>query len=182
MEPSQNIPARERLEELYGSGLSLYAVGDIFGVSPSTVTKWMKAYDLPRRPRGEATRSANQRRPQGNGSRGGGGYAAHALAVEKTRQKRLALVRAHREEQGCQRCSERHPATLDLHHRDPGGKHKALRMQGAGRTRTRGWADVPLQDLTAELAKCVVLCSNCHRKLEWQERQSPQSPQDDLVE
>ncbi len=168
MRPSLNIPPREELEAHYASGLSLYSVGDIYGVSPSTVKKWMSKYDLARRPRADATREANLRRPQGNTSRGGGGYGAHGAAVEKTRQKRLSLVREHRNERGCQECGERHPAVLDLHHKERSTKHHILRKYG--KARTRGWAEVPLRDLEAELLKCEVLCSNCHRIKEWEER------------
>ena len=56
----------------------------------------------------------------------------------------------------CVRCGESHPACLDFHHRDPAEKemavHQAVRRR-LGRER-----------ILAEVAKCDVLCANCHRK------------------
>ncbi|MFC5528487.1 hypothetical protein [Cohnella yongneupensis] len=62
----------------------------------------------------------------------------------------------------CELCSENHPAALDFHHRDPTTKSfdiaQCLRL-GKGR-----------ESILAEIEKCCVLCSNCHRKLHWKER------------
>jgi hypothetical protein len=79
----------------------------------------------------------------------------------------MSIVRAYRESKGCERCGENHPAVLDLHHRDEGTKHdklRAFKTQGGNIRLGRGWREVPLRDLDAELAKCEVLCANCHRK------------------
>ena len=59
-------------------------------------------------------------------------------------------------ERGCQHCPERDPVCLDLHHRDPKEKEVTI-SQVIVR-----WS---LQRLEVELAKCDVLCANCHRKL-----------------
>jgi hypothetical protein len=56
----------------------------------------------------------------------------------------------------CNRCGEADQACLDFHHREPNGKEYAL-----SEAIRRGWS---LKRLEAELAKCDVLCSNCHRK------------------
>jgi hypothetical protein len=56
----------------------------------------------------------------------------------------------------CQ-CGENHPSCLDFHHRDPNEKediicrmvHKALKKE----------------KILKEIAKCDVICSNCHRKI-----------------
>lgn len=62
----------------------------------------------------------------------------------------------------CDTCGEDHPATLDLHHRDASAKEHSI----------RDMLDSPYSQkrILAEIAKCVVLCSNCHRKLHWQHR------------
>lgn len=63
----------------------------------------------------------------------------------------------------CSQCGEDHPGVLDFHHLDPSTKEYnigTIRQSGYSRERVE-----------AEIAKCIVLCANCHRKLHWQERQ-----------
>lgn len=72
--------------------------------------------------------------------------------------QRMARIRAYldgiKSASGCLICGEREPVCLDFHHMDPSKKEfnlsKLLRSQ---------------EKLANEVAKCVVLCSNCHRKL-----------------
>lgn len=59
----------------------------------------------------------------------------------------------------CSKCDESHPATLDFHHREPKEKEENITYAVA-----RGWS---LARIQAEIAKCDVLCSNCHRKHHW---------------
>jgi ribosomal protein L35 len=55
---------------------------------------------------------------------------------------------------GCMDCGyAEHPAALDFDHRDP-----AAKAYGVGRMVTNGWAVI-----MAEIAKCDVVCANCHR-------------------
>jgi len=61
----------------------------------------------------------------------------------------------------CCQCAENHIATLDFHHIDPMTKEESVSTmlrQGRGRQR-----------ILDEIAKCIVLCSNCHRKLHYVE-------------
>lgn len=56
----------------------------------------------------------------------------------------------------CNRCSENHPACLDFHHRDPKEKEFSIStMANSGYTKER---------ILQEIAKCEILCSNCHKK------------------
>lgn len=65
----------------------------------------------------------------------------------------------------CVQCGENHPACLEFHHRDPSTKLKDVSMLVAiSASRSR---------ILAEIAKCDVLCSNCHRKLHWQQEAIP---------
>ena len=57
---------------------------------------------------------------------------------------------------GCAFCSENDPCCLEFHHADPSTK---LFHVGSGTE--YGWPK-----LNAEIAKCIILCANCHRKLE----------------
>lgn len=60
---------------------------------------------------------------------------------------------------GCVKCGEKHPATLDFHHVDEANKSFTI-----SRRYSKG-----IQALKDEIAKCIVLCSNCHRKEHWKE-------------
>lgn len=62
----------------------------------------------------------------------------------------------------CSKCSESHPACLDFHHRD--GEQKMQHVSVAAKR----WS---WKRLMTEIAKCDVLCSNCHRKLHYEQRQ-----------
>ena len=56
----------------------------------------------------------------------------------------------------CARCGEDHPACLQFHHPDPRVKETSIAdavRRGFSRKR-----------LLAEIAKCEVLCANCHAK------------------
>lgn len=55
----------------------------------------------------------------------------------------------------CERCGENHPACLDFHHLDPNEKEMSIAtMAGL----------FSLDRIKEEASKCIVLCSNCHRK------------------
>src|SRR5277367_6013337 len=56
----------------------------------------------------------------------------------------------------CSRCPENHPACLDFHHRDPA--KKSFNISTAV---TDGWG---INRILEEVAKCIVLCKNCHAK------------------
>lgn len=64
---------------------------------------------------------------------------------------------------GCARCGETFLACLDFHHRDPKKKLFAIGVRAGA---------VGLKALQEEVAKCDVICSNCHRKLHAAERGS----------
>lgn len=56
-------------------------------------------------------------------------------------------------------CGESHPACLDWHHRDKGTKLFNIGASNSG-----------LETTLAEIAKCDLICANCHRKLHYEER------------
>lgn len=64
----------------------------------------------------------------------------------------------------CERCGEDHPATIDFHHVDSSDKEKevAVLVQEA----------YCIERILEEISKCIVLCSNCHRKHHWAEKHS----------
>jgi hypothetical protein len=67
-----------------------------------------------------------------------------------------AKVAAMKAAAGCATCGEKDPRCLDYHHVD-----RSAKVASVSRLITTGnWSK-----LMAEIAKCVVQCANCHRKL-----------------
>ena len=58
----------------------------------------------------------------------------------------------------CTQCGESHPACIDFHHPND-DKRKGVAEMGCN---TYKW-----ETILEEINKCVVLCSNCHRKVHW---------------
>jgi hypothetical protein len=54
------------------------------------------------------------------------------------------------------RCGESEPACLDFHHRNP--KEKLFALNAGVKSKS-------LEVITVEIAKCILLCANCHRKV-----------------
>jgi hypothetical protein len=72
--------------------------------------------------------------------------------------------------QSCARCPEHHPACLDFHHRE--GEQKIMRIS---RMISRG---ATLTAIKREIAKCEVICSNCHRKHHFENGTGPWARRD----
>lgn len=73
----------------------------------------------------------------------------------ETREYNRSLMRRYKRFLGCLICGEKEPVALDLHHTDPSGKDANPSSLITYSTNT----------LKEEIRKCVVLCSNCHRKV-----------------
>ncbi len=56
---------------------------------------------------------------------------------------------------GCLICSEREPCCLEFHHLDPNEKEFEV-----AKNPSRSW-----ENIESEMKKCIVVCSNCHRKI-----------------
>jgi hypothetical protein len=77
--------------------------------------------------------------------------------IKWRRNTKLRLV----EEAGgrCALCGyDEFPGALQFHHLDPSKKSFGLAMRGLTRA---------MDDLRKEAAKCVLLCANCHARVEW---------------
>lgn len=87
---------------------------------------------------------------------------------QKPRKKLLTPNQAwlvmYKQTLSCQQCGESHPACLDFHHVDPDEKTEHI-------SRMVKFKRYSHEDLLAELEKCIVLCSNCHRKEHYSEAQ-----------
>lgn len=64
----------------------------------------------------------------------------------------------------CSRCGETHPACLDFHHIEEKESSIANMINRSSLTSSLK------EKIIAEIKKCEVLCSNCHRKVHWEER------------
>jgi len=64
------------------------------------------------------------------------------------------LVNRYKRMCGCYVCGEKEPVALDLHHKDPSIKEDHPARMSRYSTKA----------FKAEIRKCMVLCSNCHRK------------------
>ena len=56
----------------------------------------------------------------------------------------------------CRMCGEAHQSCLDFHHTDPSTKENTISNMVCDCK--------PKETILLELSKCIVLCSNCHRK------------------
>lgn len=76
---------------------------------------------------------------------------------DRRRKEARNLVSEFKSQFGCSMCPETDQACLDFHHTDP--LNKTVSIANMFRM---GWGP---QKMIAELKKCIVMCSNCHRKL-----------------
>jgi len=91
---------------------------------------------------------------------GGSKRGASRKARDEARHKAKVIrntdyVYADRIARGCSRCPERRPSALDYHHLD-----KATKLTEVSRLMRMG---LSFDKLKAEMAKCIILCANCHR-------------------
>ena len=80
------------------------------------------------------------------------------------RNKKKQIVEGLKSSKGCKICGEKHPAVLDFHHRDKNNKVFSV----SDGIKLFGFS---LSKILLEIEKCDVICSNCHRKLHWEEKQ-----------
>lgn len=73
---------------------------------------------------------------------------------KELRFQNAILIREYKSYRGCRLCDERTSCCLEFHHLDPNVKEYGI-AQGT----TRSW-----ERLLTEIEKCIVLCSNCHKK------------------
>lgn len=94
-------------------------------------------------------------------------YLARIISYKKAARQHFAEFKARL---SCEKCGENHPATLDFHHVV---KHPSNRKIN---TLTKNGAyDAAIKEI---MEKCIVLCSNCHRKHHWEEdKERPHVPE-----
>ena len=93
--------------------------------------------------------------------------------VRVNSEQRYQLFKEWKSSQSCIVCGEDSSECLDLHHVDPSTK------EGDISELFSRWSWARIQD---EIRKCVVVCSNCHRKIHSGRIQSPVSSVDQSSE
>jgi hypothetical protein len=88
--------------------------------------------------------------------------AGRDRARQKRKRNLIAWYVELKQELVCRRCGEDHPGCLQFHHRDP--REKEMSVANAIR---REWSRARI---LREIAKCEVLCANCHAKHHARER------------
>ena len=78
------------------------------------------------------------------------------------RAKRIDAVDAIKEKEGCVRCKINDPRVLEFHHLNTSKKEFNI----AGYY----YSHYSFEKLEKEIAKCVIICANCHRILHAEER------------
>jgi hypothetical protein len=77
-------------------------------------------------------------------------------ATRRFQERNTKIFKEWKDKQHCLFCKEDTPCVLDFHHLDP----KEKDYQIGSMAPNLSW-----KSLKRELDKCVILCSNCHRKL-----------------
>lgn len=93
-------------------------------------------------------------------------YEKHPEARREKIAKRKAKIKnwwlEYIKQLSCLTCGEKHPGCLQFHHRNPEEKdYNVSTMVNSG---------LSIKRILEEVEKCDVLCSNCHDKLHWEER------------
>jgi 5-methylcytosine-specific restriction endonuclease McrA len=89
------------------------------------------------------------------------------IVYVRNRDKKIKLwLKEYKKTLKCEECGENHPACLDFHHINPKEKKFAI-----GRIKDfLSW-----RGLKEEIAKCRVLCANCHRKKHYELKEKEQN-------
>ncbi len=79
-------------------------------------------------------------------------YYANEAWESRRRGAKVDAIDDLKAQLGCSFCGEKRPEVLQFHHRDPAAKAFTI---GSGTV-------ISLESLTVEMAKCDVVCMNCH--------------------
>lgn len=74
------------------------------------------------------------------------------------RNKRRRWLEQYKSDKKCALCPENYGPCLDFHHKDPKTKKYSVSYMIT--------SQFTIEQIQEEIKKCVLLCANCHRKLE----------------
>lgn len=173
--------SEEVLTQLVEEGTSVSEIARRLNRSSSTVYYWLRRYRLkPRRQarRADAERARELGMAEVHLDCGRHGFTKHILegrgayrcskcrSEAVVRWRRNAKLRLVKEAGGrCSLCGfDEFLGALQFHHLDPSEKSFGLAMGGLTRS---------IDKLRTEAAKCILLCANCHAKVEWGTAEAP---------
>jgi transcription elongation factor Elf1 len=81
--------------------------------------------------------------------------SSEKIHVQKRKNEIKRWFQKYKSSSRCIKCGENHPATIDFHHHSGKKEKNISKMVADGYSISR---------IEKELEKCIVLCSNCHRK------------------
>lgn len=153
---------RAELEGLIAEGLTTRGIAERLGCSQTNVRHWLAKFELRTR-RGRASDLPIEDRPYRCRKCGETDptlfYLRHRFTCKACQDAATtARAKEHRRRAvallggACSRCGITLECVLDFHHLDPAEKDPGYRS-----LRCWGW-----KRIVAELAKCVLLCKNCH--------------------
>jgi transposase len=168
---------RGELEALVEGDMSIAEIADAVDRSRATVRHWLRHYDLKTHAQagrvGEDSTSSAKAAGRATVTRkcrrhgltefwleGRGYYRCKRCRMDHVsrRRRKVKLVLVAEAGGCCVLCGyDRCVAALHFHHVDPSSKRFHLSMQGVSRS---------LSAARAEMAKCVLLCANCHAEVE----------------
>lgn len=82
----------------------------------------------------------------------------YILKAKKYKKQQYKLFQEYKETLSCVICKENDSCCLDFHHLDPSKKEGSVPIMVGNSTFLS-------EKVQKEISKCVVLCSNCHRKV-----------------
>jgi excisionase family DNA binding protein len=155
------------------AGRTVDEIAALLGVHPATARRWLIDHGI-ETARMRARRENAEARAQGTATAlrvcpthgeqqfraTGTAFRCPRCNVERVIDRRRAVKAILVAEAGgaCQLCGyDRCLRALEFHHRDPGEKEFGIGRHGHTRALARA---------RAEVAKCVLLCSNCHMEVE----------------
>jgi 5-methylcytosine-specific restriction endonuclease McrA len=177
--------SKDVLLRMVEEGLSVRDMGRRLDRNRSSIRHWLIKHDLWPLPTGRRRAEAKAARERGlkkaemecvhHGRtefilEGRGAYRCLKCRREAViRWRRRAKLRLVEEAGGCcQLCGyDEFAGALHFHHLDPSTKSFGLAMRGLTRS---------IKKLRQEAAKCILLCANCHAKVEWGVAELPEAP------
>jgi len=81
---------------------------------------------------------------------------------KRKKQEKKDFIKEYKKHLECEICGETHPACLEFHHTE----QKSFNISSAVRSSSN------LDEIKDEIKKCKVLCSNCHKKMHYDENHS----------